>query len=439
MRPNLRLRLSRQKEHSSILIKSSASAYDEGRSEKPKSKKKGGHKINPYTDADLGTTPYKNWKDDSPIVGPRFDLKLKNKPKAYFGEEEEGSTKKGDDAEEQKKEIDMSPAMFDKLISIFRKKKEEEWVGLLASSEKWYELSDGLFKRIEERVNMVENDPKVNNKDEEELLLARLLRKLKETHFRCIKHRDLLRDLLEKEDEFLEGFVPQRRSDFDNEFFSYLTFKIERSTEVDKTGAETANLARIASRVLAIIETFDEASRDQDMLDTAAQNFQELLKVETVQDMDARIDELAQQGKLDPALMLTAAKAYMSVKESPFVEEEVKDVMVHLYTKMRDTVGRQQPKEVRILKLILSIDDPIEQRNMLEQAFTPGPELEDVGGDDMLWCSPENLLQTVDVILKTRERAVVKQSLGGDAARMMTPEIIERMKGLKSLIEDQFM
>ena len=76
---------------------------------------------------------------------------------------------------------------------------------------------------------------------------------------------------------------------------------------------------------------------------------------------------------------------------------------------------------------------------MLEQAFTPGPELEDVGGDDMLWCSPENLLQTVDVILKTRERAVVKQSLGGDAARMMTPEIIERMKGLKSLIEDQFM
>ena len=76
---------------------------------------------------------------------------------------------------------------------------------------------------------------------------------------------------------------------------------------------------------------------------------------------------------------------------------------------------------------------------MLEQAFTPGPELENVdGNEDMLWCAPESMLQTIDVILKTREQSVVKTSLGGDAARMMTPEIIERMQGLKNLIEDQF-
>jgi hypothetical protein len=77
---------------------------------------------------------------------------------------------------------------------------------------------------------------------------------------------------------------------------------------------------------------------------------------------------------------------------------------------------------------------------MLEQAFTPGPELENVdGNEDMLWCTPENMLQTIEVILRTREQSVVKTSLGGDAARMMTPEIIERMQGLKNLIEDQFM
>ena len=378
---------------------------------------------------DIGTTPYQ-MKDDLPAKGPEFDLSQKKQPQPYFGANDENK--------EARTEIDMSPAMFDKLITIFRSKDEDEWIGLLASSEKWYDLCDGLFARIEERVEKVDEDPAVKNRDEEELLLARLLRKLKETHARCTSYRDLLQELLEKDDDVLEGFVPSRRGEFTAEFFSYVTHKIERAHEM-KDVELTANLARIASRVLGIVEQFDEASRDQQLLDTAAENFQELLKVETIQDMDAKIDELASTGKLDPALMLTAAKAYMSVKESPYVEEEVKDVMVHLYSKMRDTVGRQQPKEVRILKLVLSVDDPIEQRNMLEQAFTPGPELENVdGNEDMLWCAPESMLQTIDVILKTREQSVVKTSLGGDAARMMTPEVIERMQGLKNLIEDQF-
>jgi len=386
---------------------------------------------NIYTQPDIGTTPYQ-MKDDLPAVGPEFDLSQKKQPAPYFGAGKTATNK-------SEGEIDMSPEMFDKLINIFRQKNEEEWIGLLASSEKWYDLCDGLFARIEERVEKVDEDPAVKNRDEEELLLARLLRKLKETHARCTNHRDLLEELMEKDDDVLEGFVPSRRGEFTAEFFGYMTHKIERANEM-KDLELTANLARIASRVLGIVEQFDEASRDQQLLDNAAENFQELLKVDTIQDMDAKIDELASTGKLDPALMLTAAKAYMSVKESPYVEEEVKDVMVHLYSKMRDTVGRQQPKEVRILKLVLSVDDPIEQRNMLEQAFTPGPELENVdGNEDMLWCTPENMLQTIEVILRAREQSVVKTSLGGDAARMMTPEIIERMQGLKNLIEDQFM
>ena len=48
------------------------------------------------------------------------------------------------------------------------------------------------------------------------------------------------------------------------------------------------------------------------------------------------------------------------------------------------------------------------------------------------------MLRTIDGIVKTREEYVVKCSLGGDAGRMMTPEIMERMQGLKNLIEDQF-
>lgn len=47
------------------------------------------------------------------------------------------------------------------------------------------------------------------------------------------------------------------------------------------------------------------------------------------------MDKLVADGKLTPALMLTAAKMYMSVKESPYVEEDVKDIMAHLYWRVR--------------------------------------------------------------------------------------------------------
>lgn len=52
-----------------------------------------------------------------------------------------------------------------------------------------------------------------------------------------------------------------------------------------------------------------------------------------------QIDKLVTDGKLTPALMLTTAKMYMSVKESPYVEEEVKDIMAHLYWRVRSLLA----------------------------------------------------------------------------------------------------
>lgn len=50
--------------------------------------------------------------------------------------------------------------------------------------------------------------------------------------------------------------------------------------------------------------------------------------------MDAKIDSMAQSGALDPALLLTIAKAHTSVKDTDYTREEVKDVMAHLYFKV---------------------------------------------------------------------------------------------------------
>ncbi len=51
----------------------------------------------------------------------------------------------------------------------------------------------------------------------------------------------------------------------------------------------------------------------------------------SVEDIDRKLDALVAAGKVDPALLLTTSKMYMSVKESPYTSEEVKDIMAHLY------------------------------------------------------------------------------------------------------------
>lgn len=51
-------------------------------------------------------------------------------------------------------------------------------------------------------------------------------------------------------------------------------------------------------------------------------------------DADAKIDQLAKNGKLDPALMLTMTKAYAAAKDTDYTKEQVKDVMAHLYHKV---------------------------------------------------------------------------------------------------------
>lgn len=50
--------------------------------------------------------------------------------------------------------------------------------------------------------------------------------------------------------------------------------------------------------------------------------------------MDAKLDQLSASGGLDPALLLTLAKAHTSVKDTDYTKEEVKDVMAHLYFKV---------------------------------------------------------------------------------------------------------
>ena len=54
-----------------------------------------------------------------------------------------------------------------------------------------------------------------------------------------------------------------------------------------------------------------------------------------MEEADKRLDDLAAQGRLNPALLLMMAKAHAAAKESSYTKEETKDVMAHLYFKAR--------------------------------------------------------------------------------------------------------
>jgi hypothetical protein len=55
---------------------------------------------------------------------------------------------------------------------------------------------------------------------------------------------------------------------------------------------------------------------------------------------------------------------------------QVKDILYHLYVTARGNLQRQMPKEIRIVKYLLTIEDPEERLCALKDAFTPGEELE---------------------------------------------------------------
>lgn len=58
----------------------------------------------------------------------------------------------------------------------------------------------------------------------------------------------------------------------------------------------------------------------------------------------------------------------------------------------RGNLQRLMPKEIRILKYLLTIEDPEERLSVLNDAFTPGEEIEGKDVDCLYTYAFENLL-----------------------------------------------
>ncbi|KAL1223724.1 hypothetical protein V5N11_029771 [Cardamine amara subsp. amara] len=313
----------------------------------------------------------------------------------------------------------------DKLIEVFMvdKPKPSDWRRLLAFSKEWDSIRPHFFKQCQERADS-EDNPEMKHK------VHRLARKLKEVDQDIQRHNELLNVIKRTPPAEISELVARRRKDFTNEFFDHLHTVAESYYENPDEQNALATLGKLS---IAAVQAYDTSTESIDALNAAELKLQDIINSPSLDAACKKIDSLAEKNQLDSALVLMITKAWSAAKESNMMKDEVKDILYHLYVTARGNLQRLMPKEVRILKYLLSIEDPAEQMSALQDAFTPGEELE--GTDvDYLYTTPVDLQSLIKTVLEayhfSREGSLVKE-----AKDLMHPELIAKMEQLKKLVE----
>lgn len=316
----------------------------------------------------------------------------------------------------------------DKLIGVFLvdKPTPTDWRRLLAFSREWKNIRPHFFARCNDKA-LSETNPTMQEK------LLRLARKLKQIDEDVQRHNDLL-DVIRKDLSEISNIVAKRRKDFTNEFFEHLHVV----TESYRDDAEKQNeLAKLGEACLAAVLAYDGAAESIEQINAAQLKFQDIINSPSLDAACKKIDNLAEKKELDSTTVLMITKAWAAAKDSNMTEDEAKDILFHLYKTSVANLQRQIPKEIRIVKYVIQIEDPEEQLSALNDAFTPGVELE--GKDiDSLYSTPEKLhmcLKTVvDAYHSSKEGTLVRE-----ARDLMNPEIVKKLEKLKKVVEKNFM
>ncbi|KAH7849878.1 hypothetical protein Vadar_024326 [Vaccinium darrowii] len=287
----------------------------------------------------------------------------------------------------------------DKLIDYFMvdKPNPREWRKLLAYSRQWIYIRAQFFKRCQDRAES-EDDPGLKFK------LSRLRRKLKEVDEDVQRHNELI-ELIKGAPSEIGAIVARRRKDFTEEFFEHFYYVAESYYE---NPTEQDDLARLGEMCSAAVQNYDEASESIEALNTAELKFKDILNSPSVDVACQKIDNLAQENQLDSALMLTIGKAWSTAQESTIGKDEAKDMMYHLYITAIKNFQKQLPKEVRIVQYLLTIKDPEELLCALNDAFTPGVEIEEEDSD-YLYTTPEELHTFLKTLIDSYHDCTVPQ------------------------------
>ncbi|KAL5157879.1 Uncharacterized protein HKD37_15G042480 [Glycine soja] len=148
--------------------------------------------------------------------------------------------------------------------------------------------------------------------------------------------------------------------------------------------------------------------------------------------------QFGRKKKLDSTLVLMITKAWSAAKELNMMKDEVKDILYHLYKTAVGNLQRLVPKEIRIVKYRIRIEDPEEQLSALKDAFTPGEEVEGTMWITCTRTTPEKLHTWIKSVLDAYHLSG-EGTLIREARDLLNPEVIQKLEVLKKVVEKNFM
>lgn len=273
----------------------------------------------------------------------------------------------------------------------------------------------------------------------EEALLLAMRRRLRRIDATLRESLDTIQAALDAaREKELESWVAQERALLTKDFFAFFQTYVSREEDEERQDA----LAGLLTDLLALCQAHDNLGEQEEAMIEAGAKLDLLLQGKSIQEMTDKLDEMGDNGEVDAAFMLTMAKAYAGAKESSMVRDEAKDVMAHLYFRAKENMAKNLPDEVRILRHLISIEDPLELRANLDDAFEPGETIDGwqsgvEGGKDYLSTTPARLLDCCDAVL-----TAFMQQRGGsmlsEAIPMMNPVTIDRVRNIHAMIQQHY-
>ncbi|OEL29175.1 Uncharacterized protein BAE44_0009806 [Dichanthelium oligosanthes] len=308
----------------------------------------------------------------------------------------------------------------DKLIGVFMVDKPTPtgWRKLLAFSREWDNIRPHFFKRCQERAD-AELNPEMKHK------LLRLGRKLKEIDEDVQRHNELLEVVKSTPSDKIGAIVAKRRKDFTVEFFNHLYYVAESYHDEPEKQTE---LAKLGNDCVDALQAHDDTTGSLETLNAAELKLKDILNSPSVDAACRKIDDLAEKKELDSALVLMLSKAWSAAKGTDITKSEAKDIMFHLYMTAVANLQRQMPKDIRILKHLIMIEDPEERLSAMNDAFTPGPELQGDNVDTLY--TPEALQhQTLGPGMESSQGRLLLNRLLCDGKKARATSAVAKSKG----------
>mmetsp|Transcript_48423 Transcript_48423/g.80169 ORF Transcript_48423/g.80169 Transcript_48423/m.80169 type:complete len:559 (-) Transcript_48423:287-1963(-) len=343
----------------------------------------------------------------------------------------------------------------DKLIDVFLQQEQDAWKHLLGFSTQWWEMSDGVFARIAERANQTA-DPK------EQLELLRLGRQLKETHDEVFENRRVWRELRNLKPDELESYVSANMERIATDsFFEYLRDVVGRADHIEDNSVSDLERSQVRDLANKLLDLTQDLAIGVDS--EVRKNMENILRAGSKEDAKKEIDKLAESGELDPRYLALMSKAYAGGKDTWFTKEDHEETTLYMYEQMRVSMRKQQPLEIRLLKYVLAFPTPRERKEALEEVLTPGVRFDDEGWYTAETTTPEAMLMRVEDLLRKyrmnmkrfgeleprpiyraldrrgdMDKDDIMRDLVVDSVYMYVPEVMERLREIRTLIKSEF-